>query len=92
MGLVELGQSKGQKAAKIMPDSSSVIEAAHRLQNASKSRVGRMEFRRHGWYFDGDRILIVKPARLGEWTRTSALNDAAELYAHIATSRHDNKS
>lgn len=92
MALVELGQSKSLKAAEIMPDSSRVIEAAHRLQKASKSRVGRMEFLRHGWYFDGDRILIVKPARLGEWTRTSALNDAAELYAHIATSRQDKKA
>lgn len=92
MALIELGQSKSLKAAEIMPDSSRVIEAAHRLQKASKARVGRMEFLRHGWYFDGERILIVKPARLGEWTRTSALNDAAELYAHIATSRQEKKA
>lgn len=92
MALVELGQSKSPKAAEVMPDSGRVIEAAHRLQKASRTRVGRMEFHRSGWYFDGDRILIVKPARLGEWTRTSALNDAAALYAHIVTSRRRAKA
>ena len=92
MALVELGQSKRPKAAEIIPDSARVIEAAHRLQKASRTRVGRMEFQRSGWYFDGDRILIVKPARLGEWTKTSALNDAAELYAHIVISRQRAKA
>ena len=37
--------------------------------------------------FDGPRILIVKPALRGQWTRTAALNDATQLYAHIAEAR-----
>ncbi len=93
MALVELGQSKSAEPVGLMLDSARVIEAAHRLQSASTSKLGRsLEFRRHGWYFDGKRILIVKPARLGEWTRTAALNDAAELYAHIAKSRESAKA
>jgi hypothetical protein len=93
LALVELAQSKTSKPVGIMADSAGVIEAAHRLQSASASKVGRtLEFRRHGWYFDGKRILIVKPARLGEWTRTAALNDAAELYAHIVKSRESAKA
>jgi hypothetical protein len=93
MALVELGQSKSAEPVALMLDSARVIEAAHRLQSASTSKLGRsLEFRRQGWYFDGKRILIVKPARLGEWTRTAALNDAAELYAHIAKSRESSKA
>ena len=58
-----------------------------RLQDASKERLGRIEYQRTGWYFDGTRILIIKPTRLGEWTRTAALNDAAEIHAEITAAR-----
>jgi hypothetical protein len=93
MALVELGQSQAEDPVRSLSDSARVIEAAHRLQSASTSKLGRsLEFRRHGWYFDGKRILIVKPARLGEWTRTAALNDAAELYSHIVKSRESAKA
>ena len=41
--------------------------------------------------FDGPRIFLVKPSLLGQWTRTAALNDAAEIHAHIAEARQQKK-
>ena len=87
--LVELQQSKEEKPYQARQSSAKILEAAHRLQEASTETMGgTIHFHRSGWYFDGKRILIVKPARLGEWTRTAALNDAAALFAHISETRH----
>lgn len=93
LALVELRQSKSAKPFSALKGNSKVIEAAARLQDASKESVGQtMAFHRNGWIFDGTRILIVKPARLGEWTATSAINDAAALYVEISeTGRLKNK-
>lgn len=87
--MVELKQSKEEKPYQIRHSTSKVLEAARRLQEASAESMGNsMSFRRSGWYFDGKRILIVKPAILGEWTQTAALNDAASLFAQISETRH----
>ena len=43
------------------------------------------------WLFSGTRIYIMKPALRGQWTRTAALNDAADLYAHIAEARRSSR-
>ncbi|MBC8128243.1 MAG: N-6 DNA methylase [Gloeobacteraceae cyanobacterium ES-bin-144] len=87
--LVELQQSKLEKPFQINRSSTRILEAARRLQNASVEKLGNTVcFLRSGWYFDGKRILIVKPAVKGEWTRTAALNDAAGLFAHISETRH----
>jgi hypothetical protein len=87
--LVELQQSKEEKPYQARQSSAKILEAAHRLQEASSEPMGEtISFSRSGWYFDKKRILIVKPAKLGEWTRTAALNDAAGLFAQIAETRH----
>ena len=87
--LVELQQRKEEKPYQARQSSKKILEAAHRLQEASTETMGgTIRFHRSGWYFDGKRILIVKPARRGEWTRTAALNDAAALYAQISETRH----
>ena len=91
--LVELQQSKEEKPYHARQSSAKVLEAAQRLQEASVETMGgSICFHRSGWYFDGKRILIVKPARLGEWTRTAALNDAAALYAEISETRHSKQT
>lgn len=88
LALVELRQSKSANPFCELKGHAKVIEAAGRLREASKEAVGNtLEFHSDGWFFDGTRILIVKPARLGEWTPTSAINDAAALYAEISEAR-----
>lgn len=86
--MVELTQTKDERAFRAITRSGKVLDAVRRLQEASMEKLGSsLSFQRNGWFFDGKRILIVKPARLGDWTRTAALNDAAELFAHISESR-----
>jgi hypothetical protein len=61
-----------------------LLQAARRMHTATRERVGpTLELHQAGWYFDGSRIVIVKPSRRGEWTRTAALNDVVELHQHI---------
>lgn len=88
LALVELRQSKSANSFCELKGHAKVLEAAGRLRETSKEAVGNtLEFHSNGWFFDGTRILIVKPARLGEWTATSAINDAAALYAEISETR-----
>jgi len=88
VALVELTQTKEAKPFRTISRSSKVLESARRLQEASLEKSGsNLGFQHNGWFFDEKRILIVKVARLGEWTRTAALNDAAELFGHISESR-----
>ena len=88
LALVELRQSKSANPFCELKGHGKVLEAAGRLREASKDSIGNtLEFHSNGWFFDGTRILIVKPARLGEWTATSAINDAAALYAEISEAR-----
>lgn len=93
MALVELRQAKTATPFMTSSNQKSVMVAARRLQDASAERVGNsFIFQRNGWYFEGNRILIVKPARAGEWTRTAAINDAAQLYGQISKTRQSDKA
>ncbi len=58
-----------------------------RLAESAASRVGCLNYLRGIIAFDGPRIHIFKPTALIGWTRTAALNDAAEIYSHIAVAR-----
>jgi len=87
LGLVELNQTKTSKSFKTRTTSNELVVALKRLQETSTERSGGLAYLRGTWVFDGRRIYIVKPAFKGQWTRTDALNDAADLYAHIAKAR-----
>ncbi len=93
LALVELRQTRDVNPYTELRGEGKTIKAAARLREASKETIGNsLEFQRNGWIFDGTRILIVKPACLGEWTATAAINDAAALFAEISeTRRLDNK-
>jgi hypothetical protein len=92
LGLVELTQTRAPQPFHTRNVSKPLAAAMQRLQEASKDKTGRLVFRRDGWFFDGTRIVIAKPALLGQWTRTAALNDAAEIHAHIAEARRQAKA
>lgn len=88
LALVELRQTKTANPYAELRGEGKTIEAAARLRDASKENIGNsLEFQRDGWIFDGTRILIVKPARVGEWTATAAINDATALFAEISETR-----
>jgi hypothetical protein len=87
LGLLEVNQVRTPRPFQTRSISKALATAVERIQDASAERHGRLVFQRSGWFFDGNRIVLVKPALKGEWTRTAALNDAAELSAHIAAAR-----
>jgi hypothetical protein len=50
------------------------------------NRCGALKYERDIILFQGEKIYIVRPDILLNWTRTSALNDAARIYGEIAIS------
>jgi len=91
LGLVELNQTKSAKSFRPRTISTDLARALQRLQETSTEQSGSLAYLRGAWLFDGTRICIVKPALKGQWTRTAALNDAADLYTHIAEARRSSK-
>jgi hypothetical protein len=94
LGLVVLGQARTPQHFETRDISKQLANALTGLQDANIEQWGRFEFRRSGLVFDSDhtRIYLVKPALLGHWTRTAALNDAVEISAHIASARRKAKA
>ena len=91
LGLIELSQTHSVKEFRTRDISRPLATALQRLQEVNIERAGHLEFSRSGLIFDGSRIYLLKPALRGEWTRTAALNDAAEISAHIAGARRQAK-
>jgi len=91
LGLIEISQVRAARPFLTRRISGTLGAALKRIQDASAEHHGHLVFRRSGWFFDGKRIILVKPALKGQWTRTAALHDAAELSAHIAEARRLSK-
>jgi hypothetical protein len=87
LGLVTLNQTKTARKFRQCTVSEELINALQRLEEASTERAGTLAYLRCPWVFDETRIYVVKPAFKGQWTRTAALNDAADIYGHIAEAR-----
>lgn len=87
LGLVKLDQTESARKFRTCVVNDEVAVALHRLEEASTEQSGTLAYLRRPWVFDRTRIYIVKPALKGQWTRTAALNDAADLYAHITEAR-----
>lgn len=91
LGLVKLEQTKSANSFRTRTVSGELVRALRRLEEASTERSGSLAYLRCPWVFDGTRIYIVKRALKGQWTRTAALNDAADIYAYIAEARRQPK-
>ncbi len=92
IALVELTQSRTTRDFEIRNISNQLVSALRQLQDSSTEHLGRLQFSRSGLIFDGPRIYIVKPSLRGCWMRSSALNDAVELAAHVAEARRQAKT
>lgn len=71
--------------------SDSLIAAAVKLAASASTRTGCLDYLRGVIVFHGTQIYIFKPDTLINWTRTAALNDAAEIYARIAHARQTSR-
>ncbi len=68
-----------------------LAEALEQLQDTARQAAGRLDYLRGVIWFDESSIRIIKPATVEYWTRTAALNDAAEIYARIAKARQEKR-
>jgi hypothetical protein len=88
IALLKVEQTKNDGAFRTAPLAKELAEAMKRLEDSATSMNGSIKYvRDETWFFDGPRIYIAKPALRGCWTRTAALNDAAEIHATIQFSR-----
>lgn len=87
IALVELAQTHRAERFKVRSISEDLANALRRLQDVTTEQSGHLDYLRGICLFVGRRIFMVKPAVRGQWTRIAALNDAADLYAHIAEAR-----
>ena len=71
---------------KLSGDLSKILKDLH--MHASRKR-GTLIYERDILHFEGERINIVRPNILLNWTRTAALNDAARIYGEIALAKRE---
>jgi hypothetical protein len=88
LALLKVEQTKGECAFRAAPLVKELAEALKRLEVSASNSIGSIKYVHDEiWFFDGPRIYIAKPALRGRWTRTAALNDAADIHATIQFSR-----
>jgi hypothetical protein len=85
--LFSLRQTRTQipfRLKKVTRHTSALLE---RIYDAARQTQGRFAYPRAVTFFDGTSIHLLKPVALMHWTRTSALNDADEIFADIIRQR-----
>ncbi|MEI6195878.1 MAG: hypothetical protein WCS42_16285, partial [Verrucomicrobiota bacterium] len=88
VALLRVEQTKGSRVFRTAPLAKEFAEAIKRLETAATVVNGSIKYvQDETWYFEDSNIYIAKPALRGRWTRTVALNDAAEIHANIQSSR-----
>ncbi|MCI5141159.1 MAG: hypothetical protein D3909_05415, partial [Candidatus Electrothrix sp. ATG1] len=87
LACVTLQQTDEPLSFKTEDLSDGLAEALAQLQNTVKLSAGCLDYLRGIFWFDSTRIHFIKPYTVEYWTRTAALNDAAETYASIAKAR-----
>lgn len=87
LALVEVAQVKTAKAFQPRSITQMLAKTLADLQSSSTTQQGSFVYERATLIFDGPRMLLLKPALLGQWTRIAALNDAGHIYAQITEAR-----
>jgi hypothetical protein len=80
---VELIQGKRSAPTKVAAMGDAEALAYLRMEEASTDDAESLRYLRNIRLFEGKRIHLFKPARLGFWMRSSAVNDASRLHAEI---------
>jgi hypothetical protein len=57
--------------------------ALGRVNKAAKHESGPFSYLRGFSYFESDRLHMLKPATMRNWSRTAALNDADAIFEHL---------
>lgn len=86
LACVELIQSDTLEPVRVDTLTEKEALAYLRLEAVTTEDRGSLRYLRSIRHFEKDRIRIYKPARLGFWMRSNAINDAAALHAEIIES------
>jgi hypothetical protein len=89
--LLTLAQTRHPRPCQFTTLDKKAHVALERIWNAARQDVGHFIYPRTATFFDGTRIHILKPATLGQWTRSAALNDADEIFASVVRARQQKK-
>jgi hypothetical protein len=88
LGILKIERINTPSPFNTAPLAKELAEAVKRIEEAASTTNGTLAYLQdETWWVDGPVIHIAKPALRGRWTRTAALNDAAEIYASIQQSR-----
>lgn len=85
--LLHLRQTKKPRSfhfEKVNHHTEAVLE---RIYDAARQKQGRFNHPRTVTFFDGTSIYLLKPNSLMHWTRSTALNDADEIFAEVVRQR-----
>ncbi len=89
LAMVILILSESEAAFKEKELSEGLSEILSRYYGGVSKKSNTLVYERDILFFQGDRIHIIRPNILLNWTRTTAINDAARVYAEITVSRAD---
>ncbi len=64
---------------------SELWKALKRMDEAAQHESGPFNYLRGFNYFKHDRLYMLKPATMRNWSRTSALNDADAIFEHLSS-------
>ncbi|MCX6868186.1 MAG: N-6 DNA methylase [Verrucomicrobia bacterium] len=91
LAVLRVEQTRNAAAFHTAPLTDDLANAVKRIEEAATTDNGTLVYLRdETWWFEGPAITIAKPALRGRWTRTAAINDAAEIYTTIQLSRQGN--
>ncbi|MGE0529471.1 MAG: hypothetical protein AB7P49_20655 [Bdellovibrionales bacterium] len=91
MVLVTLKKSPKEKPCSDILANSEIENAVVKISRASKKEKVGFEYLRGIIFGDGEKIHLLKPDLLGQWTRTCALNDADTVFQIIVQSKRKAK-
>jgi len=84
LGILRVEPVKSPSSFHTAPLTDELAEAVKRIEKAASTTNGTLDYLQDETrWLEGAAINIAKPALRGRWTRTAALNDAAEIYATI---------
>ena len=66
-----------------------LADIIEKLQEQVSEESGILRYERDLFIFQGEKIYIIRPNILYNWTRTAALNDAARIYGDIALAKEE---
>lgn len=87
LAMVTIVLSDAQATYKEKEISGRLTDILRQYYDTISEKSGALVYERDILFFQDDRIHIIRPNILLNWTRTAAINDAARIYGEIAASR-----